>query len=130
MHRLAAALVVCPAVVLSAACVTHVADAPDEVGSAAEPGLHHGYGAGPVEPPGLDEPSSDNTIPPGPCKTACRQVMSEGCNNWEADCVNASPDDEYVTCGDQYLTCAAAQHALQGTLFGQMWCYRSCMNLH
>jgi hypothetical protein len=129
MHKLAVA-VACSAVVLSAACVADVADPPEEVGSAAEPGIHYGSGAGHVEPPALDDPAAESTIPPGPCKTACRQVMSEGCNDWESECVGASPDDENVTCGDQYLTCAAAQHAVQGTLYGQVWCYRACMNLH
>ena len=56
--------------------------------------------------------------------------MSEGCNDWETDCVGAAPDEEYVTCADQYLTCAAAKHAVQGTLLGQTWCYRACMKLN
>ncbi len=68
MRKLAAALIVCPAVVLFGACVADVADAPDDVGSAAEPGIHYGHGAGDVEPPLLDEPAGDETIPPAPAR--------------------------------------------------------------
>lgn len=114
--------------VLFAACLANEDDS-ERAGSVEERGLRYGgEGSMPFEPPGLDEPAVD-TIPPGPCKTACRQAMSEGCNDWEDDCRGASPDAQYVTCGEQYLTCSAAEHAVQGTLFGQTWCYRSCMGL-
>jgi hypothetical protein len=122
MHKLAALSV---AIFALSACVADVPD--EEVGSAAEPGIHYGYSTEHNEPPALD--AEYDAIPPGPCKTACRQVMSEGCNDWEADCAGDSPNAEDVTCGDEYLTCSAARHAVTGTLSGQVWCYRACMSL-
>jgi hypothetical protein len=117
---------------LAASCIADApADPPAEGAPELQPdGVH--WGKAPDLPPKpADGPSDvDYGIPPGPCRTACRLVMWEGCGSWEDDCAGADPSAEYVTCGPTYLTCGAARQALLCTPAGQMYCYRNCMSLN
>ncbi len=130
--RVLAAVAVIPIAGMVAACIADVSDDTDDVGSAAEPGVHHGQGTGHVEPPRPGDPAYDRAIPPGPCRTACEDMQLGKCGRWENGCLGFYPDDDVDEACENgvTLTCRAAEYASHGGLAAQMLCYRECESLN
>jgi hypothetical protein len=102
--------------VLAAACVAQVVDAPDEVGTAEEPGLKQA--GGPSSP--LTEWLASHH---GPCVTACGAALVGTCPTHDR-CDDAVYDN--IECAGVTLTCPAALNAATGNLYGMQVCVFSC----
>jgi hypothetical protein len=104
--RIAALLVLAPALDLSGACTSGAPD--DADGIVAEP------------------------IVPGPCANACNLAASGDCD-WQSQCDDdyggAGVGALTALCGQKFLDCDAAEHAANGEAWGLEYCWRSCEGL-